>query len=73
MNRTQPNRINSNVKFLKRDYSTAQVKEQERDTRPLVRTREAKISNTKLNVYKTVLQKAWEKFNGAKQYVQWKR
>ena len=73
MNRTQPNRINSNVKVLKRDYSTAQVKEQERDTQPLVRTREAKISNTKLNVYKTVLQKTWEKFNGAKQYVQWKR
>ena len=70
MNRTQPNRINSNVKVLKRDYSTAQVKEQERDTQPLVRTREAKISNTKLNVYKTVLQKAWEKFSGAKQYVQ---
>ena len=69
----QLNRIDSNVKVLKRDYSTTQVKEQERDTQQLVRTREAKMRNTELNVYKTVLQKVCEQFNGAKHYIQWKR
>ena len=73
MNKIQLNRIDSNVKVLKRDYSTTQVKEQERDTQQLLRTREAKMSNTKLNVSKTVLQKVCEKFNGAKHYIQWKR
>ena len=27
------------------------------------------MSNTKLNVYKKVLQEVWEKFNGAEQYI----
>ena len=31
MNKIQFNRINSNVEVLKRDYSTAQVKVQDRD------------------------------------------
>ena len=56
MNITQLNTINSNVKVLKWENSTAQIKKKERDTQQLVRTREAKMNNTKLNVYKTVLQ-----------------
>ena len=27
------------------------------------------LANTKVNVYKTVLQEVWEKFNGAKEYI----
>ena len=56
MNITELNTINSNVKVLKWENSTAQIKKKERDTQQLVRTREAKMNNTKLNVYKTVLQ-----------------
>ena len=43
MNRTQLNRINSNVEVLKQDYSTASVKEIARKQKQLVRTREAKM------------------------------
>ena len=50
MNRTQLNRINSNVEVLNRDYSTASVKEIARKQKQLLRTREAKMSNTKINV-----------------------
>ena len=49
MNRTQLNRINSNVEVLNRDYSTASVKEIARKQKQLLRTREAKMSNTKIN------------------------
>ena len=30
---------------------------------------EAKMNNTKLNVYKKVLQEVWEKFNGAEDFI----
>ena len=53
------------VKVLKIDYSTASVKEITRKQKLKVRTRKAKVSNTKLNVYETVLQELCEKFNGA--------
>ena len=69
MNRVQPNRINSNVEVLKRDYSTASVKEIARKKKQLVRTREAKMNNIKMNVYKKVLQELCEKFNGAEVYI----
>ena len=38
MDRMKFNRINSNVEVLKRDYSTAQVKEISREQKQLVRT-----------------------------------
>ena len=38
------------VEVLKRDYSTASVKKIARKKKQLVCTREAKMSNTKLNV-----------------------
>ena len=69
MNRTQLNRINSNVEVLKRDFSTVSVKEIARKQKQLVRTREAKMNNTKINVYKKVLQELCEKFNGAEAYI----
>ena len=65
MNRTLLNRINSNVEVLKRDFSTASVKEIARKQKQLVGTREAKMNNVKINVYKENLQKLCEKFNGA--------
>ena len=34
-----------------------------------MRTREAKMNNTKINVYKKVLQELCEKFNGAEDYI----
>ena len=34
-----------------------------------MRTREAKMNNTKINVYKKILQKLCEKFNGAEGYI----
>ena len=34
-----------------------------------MRTREAKMNNTKINVYKKVLQELCEKFNGAEAYI----
>ena len=69
MNRTQLNRINSDVEVLK-DYSTASVKEIARKQKQLVRTREAKTNNTNINdinVYKKVLQELCE--NGVEVYV----
>ena len=69
MNRTQLNRINSNVKVLERDYSTASVKEIARKQKQLVRTRKAKMNNTKINVSKKVLRELCEKFNGAEVYI----
>ena len=66
MNRTQLNRINSDVEILK-DYSTASVKEIARKQKQLVRTREAKTNNTNINVYKKVLQELCE--NGVEVYV----
>ena len=69
MNRVQLNRINSNVEVLKRDYSTASVKEIARKKKQLVRTREAKMNKIKMNVYKRVFQELCEKFNGAEVYI----
>ena len=69
MNRTQLNRINSNAEVLKRDFSAASVKETKRNQKQLLRTREAKLNNTKVNVYKKVLQELCEKFNGAEAYI----
>ena len=69
MNRTQLSRINSNVKVLERDYSTASVKEIARKQKQLVRTRKAKMNNTKINVSKKVLRELCEKFNGAEVYI----
>ena len=40
------------VEVLKRDYSTASVKEIARKQKQLVRTREAKMNSPTLNVYK---------------------
>ena len=68
MNRTQLNRIKSNSEVLKRYFSTASVKEIPRKQKQLVRTREAKMNNVKINVYKKVLQELCEKFNGAEAY-----
>ena len=34
-----------------------------------MRTREAKMNNTKLSVYKKVLQELYEKFDGAEVYI----
>ena len=70
MNRTQLNRINSNVEVLKRDYLTASAKETARKQKQLVRTREAKMSNIKMNVYEKDLQEFGEKFNGAEVYIE---
>ena len=76
--------INSNVEVLKREYATAQVKEiarnrylynhlfknakrsQSNNQCALVK---AKINNTKLNVYKKVLQEVCEKFNVAEEFI----
>ena len=69
MTRTQLNRIDSNVKVLERDYSTASVKEIARKQKQLVRTRKAKMNNTKINVSKKVLRELCEKFNGAEVYI----
>ena len=69
MNRTQLNRINSNVEVLKRNFSTASVKEIARKQKQLDSTREAKMNKTKINVYKKVLQELCEKFNGAEAYI----
>ena len=66
MNRTQLNRINSDIEILK-DYSTASVKEIARKQKQLVCTREAKTNNTNINVYKKVLQELCE--NGVEVYV----
>ena len=69
MNTTQLDRINSNVEVLKRDFSTVSVKEIVGKQKQLGRTREAKMSNTKINVYKKVLQELCEIFNGAEAYI----
>ena len=69
MNRTQLNRINSNVEVLKRNYSTVSVKEIARKQKQLVRIREAKMNDIKINIYKKVLQKLCEKFNDAEVYI----
>ena len=69
MNRTQLNRINSNVEVLKRDFSTVSVKEIARKQKQLVRTREAKMNNTKINVYRKIMQELCEIFNDAEAYI----
>ena len=69
MKRTQLNRINSNVEILKKDFSTSSVKEIARKQKQLVRTKEAKMNNTKITLYKKVLQELYEKFNGAETYI----
>ena len=69
MNGTQLNRINSNIENLKRYCSTASVKELARKQKQLVRTKEAKMYNKKLNIYKNVLQEVCERFNGAEVYI----
>ena len=69
MNRAQLNRINSNVEVLKRDFSTSSVKETSRKQKQLVRTKEAKMNNTKITLYKKVLKELYEKFNGAETYI----
>ena len=40
-----------------------------RKQKQLVRTRETKINNTKINVYKKALQELCEKFNGTEAYI----
>ena len=68
INGTELDKINSSVEVLKRDYSTAQVKEIARKQKQLVRPSESRMSNSKLNIYEKVPEEVCEKFIAAEVY-----
>ena len=58
-----------NINAKERDTHQESVRQPEILEQQLVRTRETKMNNTKLNFCKNVLQELWEKFNGVEQYI----